>query len=76
MVRLMKTVAAIKERSQSQGIQRMAQMLVEQLLEIMPELEEVSAWHNYGQRRSLDEYGAVVDRQINEDSLYDSCKFE
>ena len=67
MVRLMKTAAAIRERSQSIGIKRMAEMLVGQLVEIMPELEDVSPWHDYGQRRSLDEYGRIVDRTVSDD---------
>ena len=53
----------------------MAQMLVEQLVEIMPELEEVSPWHDFGQRRSLEEYGRVVERRLSEDML-DSNHFE
>ena len=69
MIRLMKTAAAIHERSEEEGIQRMAQMLVEQLVEIMPELKDVSPWHTYGQRRSLDEPGRVVERRISEDVL-------
>jgi hypothetical protein len=69
MVRLMKTAAAIRERSESVGIQRMAQMLCEQLADIMPELEEVGPWHDYGQRRSLDECGRIVDRTISDDLL-------
>ena len=69
MIRLMKTAAAINERTEEEGIRRMAQMLVEQLVEIMPELKDVSPWHTYGQRRSLDEPGRVVDRRISEDLL-------
>ena len=63
----MKTAAAIHERTQEQPIRRMAQMLVEQLIEIMPELKDVSPWHTYGQRRSLDEPGRVVERRLSED---------
>ena len=33
----------------------------------MPELAEVSAWHSVGQRRSLNEYGKVVDRRLRDD---------
>ena len=69
MVRLMKTAAAILEKSSSPRLQRMAQMMVEQLVDMMPELEHVSAWHTYGQRRSLDEYGRIVERQLSEDLL-------
>lgn len=70
MVRVMKTAAAIRDTTEADtGPARLATMLVEQLVEIMPELEEVSAWHSVGQRRSLDEYGRIVDRRINDDLL-------
>ena len=77
MIRLMKTVLAIKEEASEEAnpdrIQRMAEMLGEQLTEVMPELEHVSAWHTFGQRRSLDEQGVVTQRQLNDDLLIDSC---
>ncbi len=69
MVRVMKTVAAIRERSKSASIRRMAEMLSEQLIDIMPELAEVSPWHNYGQRRSLDEYGRIMDQTYSDELL-------
>ena len=70
MVRIMKTAAAICDTTEADtGPSRLATMLVEQLIEIMPELEEVSAWHSVGQRRSLDEYGRIVDRRITDDLL-------
>ena len=67
MVRLMKTAAAIAEQAEADGVQRLAKMLTEQLVSMMPELSEVSAWHSVGQRRSLDEYGRVVDRRLGDD---------
>ena len=74
MVKIMKTAAAIRERAESVKIQRMAQMLVEQLTEIMPELEDVNPWHEFGQRRGLEEYGRIVDRTIPDDMLHpNSC---
>jgi len=62
MVRLMKTASAILERSQQLSIRRMAQVLVEQLIEIMPELAEVSPWHSVGQRRARSETGMAASR--------------
>lgn len=67
LVRLMKTAVSIKEIAESKRVQRLTAMLIEQLVEIMPELREVSAWHSVGQRRSLNEYGQVVERRISED---------
>ncbi len=69
MVKLMKTAAAIRERAESVKIQRMAQMLVEQLTEIMPELRDVNPWHEFGQRRGLEEYGRIADRTISDELL-------
>lgn len=69
LVRLMKTAAALQENVKSVGASRMVTMLIQQLIEIMPELEHVSAWHSVGQRRSLDEYGRIMDRRINDDLL-------
>lgn len=70
MIRLMKTAAAIHERAPV-AIQRMSQMLVDQLVEVMPELRDVSPWHQFGQRRSLDDFGRVVERRLSEDAMYD-----
>ncbi len=66
MVRLMKTATAVLERAECEAVRRMAQMLVDQLIEIMPELEDVTPWHAVGQRRSLDEYGRIADNPIPE----------
>ncbi len=64
LLRLMKTVMAIVERTGETPVRRMAQMLVEQLTEIMPELSEVTPWHAVGQRRSLDEYGRIAENPV------------
>jgi transcriptional regulator with XRE-family HTH domain len=71
MVRLMKTAMAILERSQQVSIRRMAQVLVEQLVEIMPELAEVSPWHSVGRRRSQNEIGQAAQRRIMSEFLHD-----
>ena len=69
MVRFMKTAKAIFQRAQQPSIQRLAQMLVEQLLEIMPELEDVTPWHTIGQRRTQDEVGQAALRRLSLDWL-------
>ena len=70
LLRIMKTAAAIRERAQSASIRRMAEMFVEQLVEVMPELEQVSPWHAVGQRRSLDELGRTAEQSIPDDFLH------
>jgi transcriptional regulator with XRE-family HTH domain len=67
MVKLMKTAAAIIEKARSESVRRLATQLIEQLVDIMPELREVTAWHTVGQRRTLDEYGRVFERQLPDD---------
>lgn len=64
MVKVMKTAQAILERAPSAPITRMAQMLVEQLTEVMPELEEVSAWHQVGTRRTRDDMGRAATQLV------------
>jgi hypothetical protein len=67
MVKLMKTAAAIRERTQGQPVGRMVTMLIDQILEIMPELSDVTPWHTVGQRRTLDELGRAAGRMVSED---------
>lgn len=72
MVRLMKTATAILDQSTSPATQRMAENLVNQMVEIMPELADISPWHTVGQRRSLDEYGQAFERRIPDDLIITS----
>ena len=67
LVRIMKTVAAIAEKAESSSIKRLARTLASQLVEMMPELEGVSPWHNVGQRRTLDELGRIAERPYSDD---------
>lgn len=67
MVKLMKTAAAIQDKADSSSVRRLVQMLMDQLIEIMPELKEVGPWHSVGQRRTLEDYGRVVDQPVAEE---------
>lgn len=69
MIRLMKTAASILERAPNPSMKRLAQMLVDQLVEIMPKLKDVGPWHTVGQRRSLDDLGRIVEKCISLQSL-------
>ena len=66
MVRVMKTAAAILELAPTTQIARLAKRMVDQLVEMMPELKGVAPWHSVGQRRSADEFGQIVLRRISE----------
>jgi transcriptional regulator with XRE-family HTH domain len=67
LVRLMKTAAALLENASQDTTRLMAQTLVDQLVEVMPELEGVSAWHTVGKRRSLNELGIAATRTLSDD---------
>ncbi len=71
LVRMMKTALAILEVAREEPIRRMAQTLVDQFVEIMPELREVSPWHSVGRRRRRDEMGIAASRRISEDVFVD-----
>jgi transcriptional regulator with XRE-family HTH domain len=64
LLRVMKTARAIKESADDVSITRLGQMLEEQLIELMPELKEVTAWHTVGQRRSPNELGRIAERPL------------
>ena len=72
MLRLMKTAAAISESATNEPMRRMTENLVNQLIEIMPELREVGSWHSVGQRRSQDEYGMAYERRLADEGLADA----
>ena len=42
----------------------LADTLVSQLVDLMPELEGLSAWPQYGQRRGAEEAGRVAERPM------------
>lgn len=64
MLRMMKTAQSLKENASEPQMQRLAENLVNQILEIMPELEDVAPWHTYGQRRSMDEVGRAAEQPV------------
>lgn len=72
MLRVMKTAKALSESSHEPAVQRLAAMLINQLVELMPELQDVSAWHSVGQRRTQDEMGRIIERTIPDSFFGDS----
>ena len=70
LVRIMKSALTLKEGATSPSQRRMAENLIEQLVELMPELKEVSAWHSVGVRRSLDDVGRIGQQTIDDNSLF------
>lgn len=72
LLRIMKTAQALRENAKDKSGERMALMLIDQLLEVMPELKDVSAWHTVGQRRTQDEVGRIAERPISDTFIQDS----
>ncbi|MCI0360852.1 MAG: helix-turn-helix domain-containing protein [Planctomycetaceae bacterium] len=70
LVKIMKTARSLAETVNSSSAQRMAENLIEQLQDLMPELAEVSPWHSVGQRRGLDEMGRIAEQPIADDLIY------
>jgi transcriptional regulator with XRE-family HTH domain len=64
LVQVMKTAAALRELAPNTQVARLATRLVDQLIELMPELKEVAPWHSVGQRRAPDEFGEILRRRI------------
>ena len=67
LVRLMKTALALVEHAYNKSTLRMAQALVDQLVEIMPELQGIAAWNAIGKHRRLDELGVAATRTMSKD---------
>ncbi len=61
LVRVMKTIEALRAHAESPAMRRIADRLRDQLLEIMPELDEITAWPREGSRRQPHEGGRVVE---------------
>jgi transcriptional regulator with XRE-family HTH domain len=72
LLRIMKTAIAIRRQSRSEGERRLARLLVDQLLELMPELKEVSGWPAVGHRRTAEEFGRIAENPIPEDWLHEA----
>lgn len=65
MVKAMKTAVALRDVKSSPRIERMARMLCEQLIELMPELKEVSGWPKFGARRGESALGKALCQPID-----------
>jgi transcriptional regulator with XRE-family HTH domain len=75
LVKIMKSARALLETAEGASTRRMAENLVEQLSELMPELAEVGPWHSVGQRRSLDEMGRIAEQPIS-DGMFGGRDYE
>ncbi len=65
MIKVMKTACALRDLKSSQQMERMTQMLCEQLVDLMPELAEVSGWPQFGARRGESAIGRALRQPID-----------
>jgi transcriptional regulator with XRE-family HTH domain len=72
LLKVMKTAMAIRRQSRSEAERRLSRLLIDQLLEIMPELKEVSGWPAVGHRRRADEMGRIGENPISDDWLHEA----
>lgn len=71
MALVMKTAMTILERAGDPRTKRLAQTMVDQLIEIMPELRGVDAWQIVGKRRRRDELGIAAERSLPDEVFRD-----
>jgi transcriptional regulator with XRE-family HTH domain len=67
LVRVMKTAKSLLEKAKEAPLRRLAENMVQQLEEVMPELHGVTAWPSTGQRRSVHDLGRIVERRLSDD---------
>lgn len=65
LVKSMKTAVAIRESKCNPRIRRLAEMLCNQLVDIMPELRDVSGWPQFGARRGKSALGKALSQPID-----------
>lgn len=69
LLRAMKTIRSVQEVAKQASVQRLAETLVGQLVEVMPELKDTVAWPSVGHRRRQDELGQAYYRGLSLDPL-------
>ena len=73
MLRVMKTARAIRAQARNESANIVwPELLISQLIEIMPELKEVAAWPTVGHRRTADELGRIAEHPIPDDFMHEA----
>ncbi len=67
LVRLMKTALALLAEADAKSSRMAAKALVKHLVEVMPELRNVTAWNAVGKRRRRDDVGVAALRSLSDD---------
>ena len=68
LVRVMKTVRTLLEKTKQDSVRWLAETMINQLVEIMPELSEVGVW-NVGGKRRRNELGVAAQRRLATDAF-------
>jgi transcriptional regulator with XRE-family HTH domain len=71
LVRVMKTAMAILEQTRDPRTKRLTRTMIDQLIDIMPELRGINAWHAVGKRRRRNELGIAAERSLSEEIFMD-----
>lgn len=71
MVRVMKSAKYILRQATQAPMKRMAQSLVDQLIEVMPELRDIDPWHQIGRTRRLSEFGRAAEHLFSSEMFRD-----
>ncbi len=69
MLKIMKTAVSIKDCKLPPRAARLAQMLCEQMIALMPELAEVGGWPEFGSRRGSDSVARILASEIDTSNL-------
>jgi transcriptional regulator with XRE-family HTH domain len=67
LLRVMKTARSLQEVARQASVQRLIEALIDQLVEVMPELKETGSWPAKGQPRQLCELGQAFLRRVTLD---------
>jgi transcriptional regulator with XRE-family HTH domain len=69
LLKAMKTARSLQQRARQASVQRLAQTLIDQIVEIMPELKDITPWPAVGSRRKRHELGQAFFRRFSLDPL-------
>jgi hypothetical protein len=72
LLRIMKTARSIRNQAHSEQQRRLARLLINQLLEMMPELKDVTSWPTVGHRRTADEVGRIGENPVSDNWIVES----
>ena len=71
LLRMMKTIVTILDKPQPERTKNLLENLRNEILAVMPEIENIDRWHGSSNARGGDDIAAAVLRQIDEELLRD-----